>query len=150
MCFSPITIPLIPCLLCHAHPLPDFVPLLILHVITMPKHYEPSSYAELLTIPKFAECTEIFLRTGQGSFLASLQGYDNSVSLKFALGFNGRLACVGSLRSQLPQPRNWHGLAIDGSNTINCHNQAIIEYSSLNFKMFSELKGTPKNGSRMN
>jgi hypothetical protein len=93
--FAPISIPLIPCLLCHDHPLPYSILLLILHDVTMPKHYEPSSYAELLAIPKFTECREIFLRAGWGPFLASLQGHRDGVSLKFSLGFYGRLACIG-------------------------------------------------------
>jgi hypothetical protein len=95
--FSPITIPLIPCFLCRAHPLPNSFLLLILHTVTMPKLYEPSSYTELLVIPKFTECREIFLRIGWGQFLASLQGHDDGVSLQLALGFYGRLARIGSL-----------------------------------------------------
>jgi len=72
MDYSPITIPLIPCLQCCTHPLPDSFLLLIFHNLLMLKLYEPSSYAELLSIPKFTECREIFLHTGWGQFLASL------------------------------------------------------------------------------
>jgi hypothetical protein len=86
-----------PCLLFRAHPLPNSIPLLILHTVTIPKLYEPSSYAKLLAIPEFVECREIFLRVGWGPFLACLQGHDDGISLKFTLGFDGRLACVGSL-----------------------------------------------------
>jgi hypothetical protein len=94
---APISISLILCLLCHAHPLPDFFLLLIPHSVTMPNHYEPSSYTELLAIPEFTECREIFLRAGWGPFLASLQGHDDGISLQFSLGFDGRLARIGSL-----------------------------------------------------
>jgi hypothetical protein len=86
-----------PFLLCRAHPFPNFVPLLILHVVIMPKFYEPSSYAELLGIPEFTECREIFLRAWWGPFLAYLQGHDDGVSVQFTLRFDGRMARVGSL-----------------------------------------------------
>jgi hypothetical protein len=146
---APITIPLVLCLLCHAHPLPDFFFLLIPRSVTIPKHYEPSSYAKILAIPKFAERREIFLHPGWGPFLSSLQGHDDGVSIQFAVGFDGRLDHIEYLaffvsEDLLPQPRNFHGLGIDSSNTINCHIQAITEYSSLNFKMFLEPKRTKK------
>jgi hypothetical protein len=55
-----------------AIPLSNFTLCPFLHTITMPKHYEPSSYADLFTIPEFSQCREVFLRTGWGSFLAHL------------------------------------------------------------------------------
>jgi hypothetical protein len=63
----------------------------------MPKQYKPSSYVNLLAIHEFAECREVFLRIGWGPFLACLQGHDDGVSLQFSLGFDGRMACMGSL-----------------------------------------------------
>jgi hypothetical protein len=63
----------------------------------MPKCYEPSSYAELLAIPEFAKCRDIFLHTGWGPFLVCLQVHDDGISLQFALGFDGRMERVGSL-----------------------------------------------------
>ena len=95
--FSLISIPLIPFLLCCAHPIPDFILLLILCAVTMPKFYEHSSYVELLAIPKFVECREIFLHRGWGPFLVYPQGHDEGISLQFSLRFDGRMEHVGSL-----------------------------------------------------
>jgi hypothetical protein len=63
----------------------------------MPKRYEPSSYADLFAIPEFAQCREVFLHAGWGPFLSSLQGHDDGLSMQFAVGFDGRIAHVGSL-----------------------------------------------------
>jgi hypothetical protein len=63
----------------------------------MPKRYEPSSYADLFSIPEFTQCREVFLRAGWGPFLACLQGHDDGFSLQFTLRFDGRMARVGSL-----------------------------------------------------
>jgi hypothetical protein len=30
----------------------------------MPRRYEPSSYAEIFSIPEFAQCREVFLHSG--------------------------------------------------------------------------------------
>jgi hypothetical protein len=86
-----------PCLLFRTHPIPNSIPLLILHVVTMLKCYEPSSYVELLAIPEFAKCREIFHHVGWGPFLTCLQGHDDGVSLQFSLGFDGRKVRVGSM-----------------------------------------------------
>jgi hypothetical protein len=63
----------------------------------MPKRYEPSSYADLFAIPKFAHCREAFLHAGWGSFLSHLQGHDDDISMNFSLGFDGNTMLVGSL-----------------------------------------------------
>jgi hypothetical protein len=63
----------------------------------MPKRYEPSSYADLFAIPEFAQCREVFLHVGWGPFLSSFQGHDDCLSMQFAVGFDGRIAHVGSL-----------------------------------------------------
>jgi hypothetical protein len=79
-----------------AHPLSFFL-LLIFFPISMLNHHEPSSYVELLAILEFEACQEVFLRAGWGKFLASLQGNDDDVSLKFSLGLDEKFSCVGSL-----------------------------------------------------
>jgi hypothetical protein len=38
----------------------------------------------------------VFLRAGWGPFLLSLQGRDDGLSMKFAVGFEGNIAHVGS------------------------------------------------------
>ena len=63
----------------------------------MPRRYETSSYANLFSIPEFAQCREVFLHVGWGPFLSSLQGHDDGISMQFAVGFDGRIAHVGSL-----------------------------------------------------
>jgi hypothetical protein len=63
----------------------------------MLKRYESSSYADLFVILEFTQCREVFLRAGWGLFLAHLQGHDDSISMQFTLGFDGRMAHVGSL-----------------------------------------------------
>jgi hypothetical protein len=63
----------------------------------MPKRYEPSSYADLFSIPEFSQCKELFLRTGWGAFLSSLQGHNDDLSMKFVVGFDGKKSHVGSL-----------------------------------------------------
>jgi hypothetical protein len=68
-----------------------------LHIITMPKRYEPSSYADLFSIPEFAQCREVFLRAGWGPFLSHLQGHDDGISMQFSLSFDGKTMRVGSL-----------------------------------------------------
>jgi hypothetical protein len=68
-----------------------------LHTITIPKRYEPSSYADLFAIPEFAQCREVFLSTGWGAFLSHLQVHDDGISIQFSLDFDGKTTHVGSL-----------------------------------------------------
>jgi hypothetical protein len=63
----------------------------------MPRRYKPSSYAYLFAIPEFAQCREVFLHARWGAFLSSLQGHDDGLSMQFAVGFDGKIAHVGSL-----------------------------------------------------
>jgi hypothetical protein len=55
--------------------------------VTMPRIYEPSSYADLFSIPKFAQCREVLLRTGWGPFMSSLQGHDDDLSMQICSWF---------------------------------------------------------------
>jgi hypothetical protein len=63
----------------------------------MPKRYEPSSYADLFSIPEFSQCRGVFLRTGWGPFVSHLQGYDDGISMQFSLSFDGKTARMGPL-----------------------------------------------------
>jgi hypothetical protein len=63
----------------------------------MPRRYKPSSYADLFSIPEFAQCREVFLCSGWGPFLSSLQVHDDGLSMQFSLGFDGKKTHVGSL-----------------------------------------------------
>jgi hypothetical protein len=51
----------------------------------------------VFAIPKSAQCKEVFLHVGWGPFLSILQGYDDGLSMQFAVGFDGRIAHVGSV-----------------------------------------------------
>jgi hypothetical protein len=42
----------------------EFCLYLFLHIITIPKRYEPSSYADIFAIPEFSQFREVFLCTG--------------------------------------------------------------------------------------
>ena len=61
---------------------------------TMLNRHEPSKYGQLLIMPEFLACKEMFIRAGWNSFLTNLQGHDDVVSLQFALGFDGHTAKV--------------------------------------------------------
>jgi hypothetical protein len=53
---------------------------------------------------------EVFFRAGWGAFLSHLQGHDEGISMKFSLGFDGKIAHVGSLTFEkipLMQPRSF-------------------------------------------
>jgi hypothetical protein len=95
--FHTLSISLILFLLYRARPLLYFSLVLIPFSVTMPNHYEPSSYTKLLPFWNSTACREIFLRMGWGLFLDSLQGHDDGVSLQFSLGFDGILACARTL-----------------------------------------------------
>ena len=63
----------------------------------MPNRFEPESYQDLFQFPEFKECQEVFFHVGWNPFLHLLQGYDEEISLLFAMGFNGKKAMVGHL-----------------------------------------------------
>ena len=63
----------------------------------MLNQHEPSEYGQLLAMPEFLACKEMFIRVGWNSFLTNLQGHDDAISLQFALGFDEHTAKVGSL-----------------------------------------------------
>ena len=60
----------------------------------MSNHFEPEIYQDLFQLPEFRECREVFFRAGWNPFLQLLQGYDEEISLIFAMGFNGKKARV--------------------------------------------------------
>jgi hypothetical protein len=57
----------------------------------------------LFSIPEFAQCEEVFLRTGWGPFLSNLQGHDDDLSMQFSLGFDGNTTRVGSLSFEVSE-----------------------------------------------
>jgi hypothetical protein len=77
--------------------LSEFLLCLFLHLITIPKRYEPSSYADIFSIPEFPQCREVFLHARWGPFLSHLQGHDDGISMQFSLSFDGKKTRMGSL-----------------------------------------------------
>ena len=67
----------------------------------MPNQFEPETYQDLFQITEFRECQEVFFRTGWNPFLHLLQGYDEEISLLFAMGFDGRMERVGHISLQV-------------------------------------------------
>jgi hypothetical protein len=66
----------------------EFLPLSISSTPSRcPNGMSPSSYADLFAIPEFAQCREVFLHAGWGSFLSHLQGHDDGISMQFSLRF---------------------------------------------------------------
>ena len=59
--------------------------------------HEPTAYDQLLDMPEFSACSELFVRAIWHPFLTALQGHDDVVSLQFSLGFDGHTSKVGLL-----------------------------------------------------
>jgi hypothetical protein len=70
---------------------------------TMPRRYEPSSYANIFAIPEFAQCKKVFLCMGWGPFLSNLQCHDDDISMQFSLGFDGKTTRMGSLSFEVSE-----------------------------------------------
>jgi hypothetical protein len=136
------------------HPLSNSTLCPFLHTVTMPKWYESSSYADLFSIPEFAQCREVFLRAGWGSFLAHLQGHDDDIFLcnspsdlmeRWRVGSLTFVVSEESISSATKLPRvGDHGL-----NTTSCHERAITGSSNLSFRISLELRDTPRSGLKM-
>ena len=60
----------------------------------MPNRFEPEIYQDLFQMTEFKECWELFFHADWNPFLHLLQGYDEEISLLFAMGFDGRMAWV--------------------------------------------------------
>ena len=67
----------------------------------MSNRFELESYQDLFQMTEFRECMEVFFQAGWNPFLHSLQGYNEEISLLFAMGFDGRMARVGHLSFQV-------------------------------------------------
>ena len=63
----------------------------------MPNRFEPERYQDLFQLPELKECREVFFHACWNLFLHLLQGYDEEISLLFAMGFDGKKARVGHL-----------------------------------------------------
>jgi hypothetical protein len=69
----------------------------------MPRRYEPSSYADLFSIPEFAQCKRSVFACRLGAIFVYLQGHDDGLSMQFAVSFDGKTTHVGSLTFEVSE-----------------------------------------------
>jgi hypothetical protein len=65
--------------------------------------HEPASYADLEDLPEYKATREIFKQAGWESFLKKFNGYDDAITLQFALHFDGETAKVGGLEFRVTE-----------------------------------------------
>ena len=78
--------------------------------------HEPVSMEELEQMPESNACRSMFRNTVWPAFFAKFQGYDDTVSLKFALGFDGKIARIRDVVMRVSEKTISHatGLPIHG------------------------------------
>jgi hypothetical protein len=59
--------------------------------------HEPETYADLEALPEYGATRDIFKRAGWEPFLKKFDGYNDAITLQFALHFDGETAKVGEL-----------------------------------------------------
>jgi hypothetical protein len=59
--------------------------------------HEPETYADLEALPEYRATRDIFKRAGWEPFLKKFDGFNDAITLQFALNFNGETAKVGEL-----------------------------------------------------
>jgi hypothetical protein len=60
-------------------------------------HHEPENYVDLEALLEYEATKHIFQKAGRESFFKKFDGYDDRITLQFALHFHGGLAKVGEL-----------------------------------------------------
>jgi hypothetical protein len=65
--------------------------------------HEPETYADLETLPEYKATKEIFKQAGWESFLKKFNGYNDAITLQFALHFDGETAKVGGLEFRVTE-----------------------------------------------
>jgi hypothetical protein len=65
--------------------------------------HEPETYADLETLPEYKATKEIFKRAGWEPFLRKFNGYNDAITLQFALHFDGETAKVGGLEFRVTE-----------------------------------------------
>jgi hypothetical protein len=60
-------------------------------------HHEPETYADLEALPEYGATRDIFKQAGWEPFLKKFDGYNDAITLQFALHFDGETAKVGEL-----------------------------------------------------
>jgi hypothetical protein len=59
--------------------------------------HEPETYADLEALPEYGATKDIFKQAGWEPFLRKFDGYNDAITLQFALHFDGETAKVGEL-----------------------------------------------------
>jgi hypothetical protein len=65
--------------------------------------HEPETYANLETLPEYKATREIFKQAGWEPFLKKFNGYDDAITLQFALHFDGETSKVGGLEFRVTE-----------------------------------------------
>jgi hypothetical protein len=65
--------------------------------------HEPETYADLEALPEYKATREIFKQAGWEPFLKKFNGYDDAITLQFALHFDGETAKVGGLEFRVTE-----------------------------------------------
>jgi hypothetical protein len=65
--------------------------------------HEPETYADLEALPEYKATREIFKQAGWEPFLKKFNGYDDAITLQFALHFDGETAKVGGLEFKVTE-----------------------------------------------
>jgi hypothetical protein len=66
-------------------------------------HHEPETYADSEALPEYEATKHIFQKARWESFFKKFDGYDDSVTLQFALRFHGGLDKVGELEFEVTE-----------------------------------------------
>jgi hypothetical protein len=59
--------------------------------------HEPETYADLEALPEYKTTREIFRQAGWEPFLKKFDGFNDAITLQFALNFDGETVKVGEL-----------------------------------------------------
>jgi hypothetical protein len=65
--------------------------------------HEPETYADLEALPEYKATKEIFKQAGWEPFLKKFNGYNDAITLQFALHFDGETAKVGGLEFRVTE-----------------------------------------------
>jgi hypothetical protein len=65
--------------------------------------HEPETYADLEALPEYEATRDIFKKAGWEPFLKKFDGYNDAITLQFALHFQGGFAKVGELEFEVTE-----------------------------------------------
>jgi hypothetical protein len=65
--------------------------------------HEPETYADLEALPEYGATRDIFKQAGWEPFLKKFDGYNDAITLHFAMHFEGGTAKVGELEFEVTE-----------------------------------------------